>query len=228
MSEAKKIGRPRVLTDEQRAANRRANARKQYLRRKSLMTPEQRARKREIDRAYRKRRVLTAEQRRKQTEKSKRWARSLPPEKAAALRETRRAYNAKYVLSERQKESLRQRSAEWYQRNKIRRHESHKAWYAANPSKARLYAQNRRALKRQSGGALSDGIVEQLLFAQNGACAACFVPIARDTLELDHIKPISKGGLHCDDNMQLLCRTCNRRKGAKDNATFLAELRRTA
>jgi len=33
--------------------------------------------------------------------------------------------------------------------------------------------------------------------------------------ELDYIKPLSKGGKNSPDNIQLLCRRCNRSKGAK-------------
>ena len=36
-----------------------------------------------------------------------------------------------------------------------------------------------------------------------------------DGLELDHIHPESKGGETIYENIQLLCRKCNRRKGAK-------------
>ncbi len=34
-------------------------------------------------------------------------------------------------------------------------------------------------------------------------------------LEVDHIVPISKGGLTIEDNLQTLCWKCNRSKGAK-------------
>jgi 5-methylcytosine-specific restriction endonuclease McrA len=32
-------------------------------------------------------------------------------------------------------------------------------------------------------------------------------------LEIDHIKPLFLGGLSTPENVQLLCRACNRRKG---------------
>ena len=34
-------------------------------------------------------------------------------------------------------------------------------------------------------------------------------------LEIDHIIPLSKGGLTTEDNLQTLCWRCNRSKGAK-------------
>ena len=36
-----------------------------------------------------------------------------------------------------------------------------------------------------------------------------------DGIEADHIKPISKGGLDCADNLQPLCAPCNKEKGDK-------------
>ena len=42
-----------------------------------------------------------------------------------------------------------------------------------------------------------------------------------DLFEIDHIVPRSKGGSDTDDNLQLLCSTCNRKKGSKTMTRFL-------
>ncbi len=64
---------------------------------------------------------------------------------------------------------------------------------------------------------LSKEIVKQRLYEkQDGLCNGCdrhFTPEFSDLMDLDHIKPKSKGGLHTWSNVQLLCRTCNVRKG---------------
>jgi hypothetical protein len=43
-------------------------------------------------------------------------------------------------------------------------------------------------------------------------CAACGSP---DNLQLDHIEPVGLGGVTHPDNLQLLCRPCNLRKGER-------------
>ena len=43
----------------------------------------------------------------------------------------------------------------------------------------------------------------------NGKCQQCG---SVDNIEYDHIIPVSKGGQPVDSNLQLLCRSCNRRK----------------
>ena len=50
------------------------------------------------------------------------------------------------------------------------------------------------------------------------ACKQCGVSIQKEPnllLEIDHIIPVSKGGLTTEDNLQTLCWRCNRKKGAK-------------
>ena len=52
----------------------------------------------------------------------------------------------------------------------------------------------------------------------NFTCQNCGVSVQQEPhllLEIDHIKPISKGGLTTEDNLQTLCWRCNRTKGTK-------------
>ena len=52
----------------------------------------------------------------------------------------------------------------------------------------------------------------------NFTCKCCGVSVAQEPhllLEIDHIIPVSRGGLTTEDNLQTLCWRCNRSKGAK-------------
>lgn len=52
----------------------------------------------------------------------------------------------------------------------------------------------------------------------NFTCKCCGVSVAQEPhllLEIDHIVPVSKGGLTTEDNLQTLCWKCNRSKGSK-------------
>src|SRR5690625_7295879 len=50
-----------------------------------------------------------------------------------------------------------------------------------------------------------------LLETQNGECQRCSTT---HNLTIDHIVPLSMGGSWHRNNLQLLCRRCNRKKGA--------------
>ena len=99
--------------------------------------------------------------------------------------------------------------------------ERNAAWRSANPEKARLFCINRRARLRAQNGKLSSGIIDRLMELQRGKCIVCKVCIRKSGHHLDHIEPLSKGGVNSDENMQLLCPTCNRKKSSKDPIKFM-------
>lgn len=90
----------------------------------------------------------------------------------------------------------------------------------ANPHKTREWMQNRR---RRKFGRLPRGYIKSLFDKQRGMCAICRIKFGNG-YHVDHINPISRGGLHEAGNIQLLCGTCNVRKSAKDPIAFMQEL----
>lgn len=65
--------------------------------------------------------------------------------------------------------------------------------------------------------------LEKVYERDRGICQLCnsFLIFGNDTNadsypSIDHIKPLSKGGRHEWDNVQLACRGCNRQKGNRD------------
>jgi hypothetical protein len=76
--------------------------------------------------------------------------------------------------------------------------------------------------------ALSDGSLDKFtltgLFAGAKACPYCGVQLKSQTKTLDHMTPISKGGLHGKSNVLICCRECNSRKHNMDFSEWLAVL----
>lgn len=67
--------------------------------------------------------------------------------------------------------------------------------------------------KRRAFSSTERGI---LFRSQNGHCKTCKKKITVSDSHVDHIKPYSKGGLTILANAQLLCITCNTKKGNRD------------
>lgn len=107
------------------------------------------------------------------------------------------------------KESLKRRSKLIY--------ENTKKYRKQNPEKVKEYTQCRRGRKL---GRLPNGTIKSIFDLQKGHCAICKIKLDK-TYHVDHIYPISKGGKHHPQNIQLLCPSCNIRKSAKDPIQYM-------
>lgn len=100
-------------------------------------------------------------------------------------------------------------SAEWRANNRERTNEIQDAWRKRNPSKCVAMVQKRNALKReQCCDCCSKEVFEEIYD---------FASVAG--LHVDHIRPLSKKGLHCQLNLQLLSPEANLSKGASWDGT---------
>lgn len=92
------------------------------------------------------------------------------------------------------------------------------AWAKSNALHMRIKAQNRRA-KKLSAGSHTKQDVLALVAKQRGRCVYCSCDI-RKRYTVDHIMPLFLGGSNNADNLQLVCKPCNSRKGAKHPLDF--------
>lgn len=72
----------------------------------------------------------------------------------------------------------------------------------------------RRARIKGSSGSFTKTEIEELYKKQSGLCAWCKVNL-NGQYDKDHILALANGGNNNIDNIQLLCPSCNRRKGKK-------------
>ena len=63
--------------------------------------------------------------------------------------------------------------------------------------------------------AFTDSMKQKAYEKQKGICAICGKHFELSEMEADHIIPWSEGGKTNEENCQLLCKECNRRKSDK-------------
>lgn len=97
-----------------------------------------------------------------------------------------------------------------------------KDWHIANPMSRRLREAKRRA---RAGGQLTvdPEVIEELFCLQDGLCFWTGDSIA-DGFEVDHIVPLSRGGMHEVSNLALVTKSANRRKYNKWPEEFWGEI----
>ena len=63
--------------------------------------------------------------------------------------------------------------------------------------------------------AFTDAMKLKVYEKQEGICAKCGEHFELNQMEADHITPWHEGGKTIEENCQLLCKTCNRKKSGK-------------
>lgn len=153
-------------------------------------------------------------------EKSRRFRERNPDlcaERVAAAKAKNPDYFKQYYSRNRAKRKV--DANQWYHANSKHALEVCKRWVRANPDKVRrigrVSARNRRARLAGVGGSHTQADLKRIYAKQAGKCAICKCSLSRAIREVDHIMPIALGGHNGPDNLQYLCRPCNRAKGAK-------------
>tara|TARA_Y100000588_G_C13652617_1_gene668650 strand:+ start:57 stop:509 length:453 start_codon:yes stop_codon:yes gene_type:complete len=115
-------------------------------------------------------------------------------------RDSIRAKQAEYYQEN--KEKMNAANKEWCENNRERSNAIKKKWNKANPKLKNFYTQTYRARKRDQTpeDADMDAIKEIYLTCPDG-------------WHVDHVHPLSKGGLHHQDNLQHLTAFDNLSKG---------------
>lgn len=141
------------------------------------------------------------------------------PDKVREEQRRRRAANPEW--GEQSRESARQWRANnleaalenarrWREENPDRVRESYRTWAAANPEARRVRDNARRARKAQATicGPLTARVYAGVI--SSGPCVYCGEPAA----EVDHVRPLARGGVEHSVNLVPACKSCN--SGKKD------------
>ena len=123
----------------------------------------------------------------------------------------RRIYYRRWLINN--KEVARMLSKKWGDAHREKRRASVMSWQKSHPEKRRINEQNRRCLKNNNGGAVTEMEWKDLKIKYGNKCLSCG---RTDTkLTMDHVNPLSLGGKHEIENIQCLCGSCNSKKGTK-------------
>ena len=70
------------------------------------------------------------------------------------------------------------------------------------------------------------GLKRDLMRQQNNTCVYCGTRRTARTLDIDHMIPAVRGGSNSPNNLQVICRPCNQRKGMQTDQEFRARYSR--
>ncbi len=132
-------------------------------------------------------------------------------EKCEEIKEQARVYRKLNSNVLRMKRRGRYRKASSTVRKTMR--ECNKRWRDKN--RARMADHCLKYLARRRTKTVEDVDRNEIYSRDRGYCYLCGKPIKRKDLELDHVRPLSRGGEHSRANVKATHRRCNRSKGNK-------------
>ncbi len=126
---------------------------------------------------------------------------------------------SKYYYTKNKKRIL-ERAKRWRAKNSEKDSETKKQWKNNNQDKVNVARAKRRALKCKQILPLTDSEQFKLNF---------YYKISQylgENWHVDHIVPLSKGGLHCPNNLQIVTKKYNLQKGNDENfrAPLISEI----
>lgn len=195
-----------------------------------VRTPEEkRARKRASNAAYMRRWRLTHAE--VDRERCRRW-REANPELVKQINQKaglkyRQRDPVKY-LAMKKAESVRNAATRKRYRRTHRAESSArcKRWTRNNPERVRIHRHNTKAVRRQRerNGADRAGCLKKIVALRKATqCHWCHCKIPEGRVTIDHVFPLSRGGLHVPANLVAACRPCNNRKSSRMPNEWLQE-----
>lgn len=98
-------------------------------------------------------------------------------------------------------------------------------YYQENKDKYLNYARNRRALKKNAEGKITQSMIYEMIEQQKNKCVYCGRRLD-GCLSVDHKTPLSRGGSNKRDNIHLACLHCNSEKNSKTHDEYILFLTR--
>jgi 5-methylcytosine-specific restriction endonuclease McrA len=129
-------------------------------------------------------------------------------------RDAEHFYMSKGTPSARCKPCAKAYRREHHQNNKEHDNARSRQYAQEHKGQYDLYRASYYARKRAAGMPITPWQLDDIYKAQHGCCHWCgeFVGL---TFEIDHVIPLSRGGVDDPSNIVVCCKTCNRSKGYK-------------
>ena len=141
-------------------------------------------------------------------EKFNEWSRNYYKDKRHWSRESSRRWKKENP------EKAKANTRKWHRNNPDKVKPKIKAWRKANHERVLALNQKRRALEYGADGSYDEHDIKRIYESQRGMCPGCKRSLRKTKYHRDHIVPLSRGGSNWPENIQLLCPTCNNKKGS--------------